>query len=222
MGNTISLQNTTFEHFPSIVPVFPLSGVLLLPHGKLPLNIFEPRYLQMIEDAMSSHRMIGMAQPVNPMDKNVLPEIYPTGCLGKITSFSETEDERYFVTLTGLARFNIIREMPANGLLYRQVNVNYTAFGKDLDKPEKLELNRDILLPALKNFFELKGLSANWDAINKSDDIDLLTSLAMICPFSPSEKQALLECVTSESRANMLVALIEMARHDTNSRNSFH
>ncbi len=203
------------EQLPPVVPVFPLAGVLLLPSGKLPLNIFEPRYKQMIEDVMSSHRMIGMVQPLNPADKHHRPEVYPTGCLGRITSFSEAEDDRYFVTLTGVARFQIARELPLDSFLYRRVKTNYDFFSSDTKPNNHLQLNREVLIPALKDFFELRGLSANWDAINDADDSDLLTSLSMICPFSPSEKQALLECGNSETRANLLISLIEMARHET-------
>lgn len=216
------MNKLSLEDFPSVLPIFPLSGVLLLPHGKLPLNIFEPRYLQMIEDSMSSHRMIGMVQPINSKDIDHIPRTYPTGCLGKITSFSEVEDNRYYITLTGIVRFKIINEMPFRDLLYRQVNVSYTDFQSDLLKPSEIGLNREILLPALKNFFKMRGLSANWDVINQSNDSELLVSLAMICPFSSTEKQALLECSNSETRSEMLLTLIEMAQHETRSKKGLH
>ena len=204
------------DDLPRVIPVFPLSGVLLLPHGKLPLNIFEPRYLQMTEDAMASHRLIGMVQPVDPADMDEQPAIYPTGCVGRITSFSETDDDRYLIALSGIARFHIHRELPPDGLLYRRVEADFTPYNDDFDSRVELRLDRGQLLPALHDFFDQKGLSANWDAINQSEDGDLLTSLAMVCPFSPSEKQALLECESDTIRADMLIALIEMARHELN------
>tara|TARA_B100000700_G_C15063292_1_gene867549 strand:- start:18927 stop:19586 length:660 start_codon:yes stop_codon:yes gene_type:complete len=200
---------------PQIVPIFPLSGVLLLPHGRLPLNIFETRYLQMIEDVMSSHRMIGMVQPKNPMDKCNRPNIYPVGCIGKITSFSETEDNRYQISLKGIIRFIATDEMSYDSLLYRRVRVKYDSFSSDLSEQRLIVLDRKNLFPVLKSFFDSQGISANWEAINESDDADLLTNLAMICPFNPNEKQALLECKTSKAMADTLVSLIDMARHES-------
>lgn len=204
------------DDLPRVIPIFPLAGVLLLPQGKLPLNIFEPRYCQMTEDAMASHRMIGMVQPVDPADTEACPAIYPTGCLGRITSFSETDDERYLITLTGVARFRVHQELPPENLMYRQVTADFDPYEGDFEAASDVRLDRGALLPALRDFFDQKGLSANWDAINSSGDDDLLTSLSMICPFSPSEKQALLECGSTAARADMLFALIEMARHEMN------
>ena len=201
---------------PHTVPIFPLPGVLLLPRGRLPLSIFEKRYLEMTQDAMGSHRMIGMVQPADPKAGLDAPEVYPTGCAGRITSFSETPDNRFLITLTGVCRFEIVRELEPEGLLYRRVRADYSRFAADLPGPEPLAIDRERLIPALKTYFELHGLTANWDAIDRADDEALITCLAMACPFEPNEKQALLECPGEPERVRMMQALFEMAVHERN------
>ncbi len=200
----------TFDQLPEIVPIFPLTGVLLLPRGKLPLNVFEPRYLAMTEDALSGNRMIGIIQPSDPLSRASVPPVYPIGCAGRITSFSETDDGRYLITLTGICRFETARELPiVRG--YRRVDVSWERFAADLDEPGPALFDRARLVEGLHTYFKIQGISANWDAIESTPDERLVTSLAMICPFEPSEKQALLECGSLSERASMMIAIIEMS-----------
>ena len=201
------------DDLPRVIPIFPLPGVMLLPRGRLPLNIFEPRYLQMTQDAMAEHRMIGMIQPADPKASLDRPEVYPVGCAGRITSFSETPDNRFLITLTGVCRFTVAREMEQDGLLYRRVRADYGRFAGDLPEPAPLTLDRSRLIPALRSYFDRHGLTADWDAIDGADDEALIICLAMACPFEPSEKQALLECRGESEQAAMMQALFEMAAH---------
>ena len=200
----------TIDQLPEIVPIFPLTGVLLLPRGKLPLNVFEPRYLAMTEDALSGNRMIGIIQPSDPLSRASVPPVYPIGCAGRITSFSETDDGRYLITLTGVCRFETVRELPiVRG--YRRVDVSWERFAADLEEPGPTLFDRARLVEGLRTYFKIQGISANWDAIESTPDERLVTSLAMICPFEPSEKQALLECGSLSERASMMIAIIEMS-----------
>ena len=201
------------DELPHVIPIFPLPGVLLLPRGRLPLNIFEPRYLEMTQDAMASHKMIGMIQPADPQAKLDTPEVYPVGCIGRITSFSETPDNRFLITLTGVCRFAIARELEQDGLLYRRVRADYSRFAGDLPEPAPLTVDRGSLLPALRAYFDHQGLTADWDAIERASDEALVTCLAMACPFEPGEKQALLECPSETELVAMMQALFEMAAH---------
>ncbi|MEE2971359.1 MAG: LON peptidase substrate-binding domain-containing protein [Pseudomonadota bacterium] len=196
-----------FEELPRIIPIFPLSGALLLPQGKLPLNIFEPRYLQMTQDAIAAERVIGMIQPENNEEP---PAIFGTGCMGRITSFSETDDGRLLITLSGMCRFNIIEELPlVNG--YRRVVADCHRYRNDLSTDHEAEIPRERLLEALRGYLVLKHVDANWEAIEKTDDLNLVTSLAMMCPFEASEKQALLEADAVSDRADIMLTLLEMA-----------
>jgi Lon protease-like protein len=198
-----------FEQLPPVLPIFPLTGVLLLPRGLLPLNIFEPRYLAMTRDAMTGERLIGMVQPADA-DAPEPPPVFSTGCAGKITSFTETPDHRFLITLTGVIRFAIRDELP---LLrgYRRVVPDWAPFRDDLDPPNENVLDRPRLEGALRLYFRQHGLDADWEAVRQTPDDRLVTSLAMICPFAPSEKQALLEARTLADRAAALLALIEIA-----------
>ena len=206
----------TFDQLPEIVPIFPLTGVLLLPRGKLPLNVFEPRYLAMTEDALAGNRMIGIIQPFDPLSRASVPPVYPIGCAGRITSFSETDDGRYLITLTGVCRFETVRELPiVRG--YRRVDVSWERFAADLEESGPALFDRARLVEGLRTYFKIQGISANWDAIESTPDERLVTSLAMICPFEPSEKQALLECGSLSERANMMIAIIEMSVLDKRS-----
>jgi len=207
-------ETNGIDDLPRVIPIFPLPGVMLLPRGRLPLNIFEPRYLQMTQDAMASHRMIGMIQPADPEARLDAPEVYPVGCVGRITSYSETPDNRFLITLTGVCRFAIARELEMDGLLYRRVYADYGRFADDLPEPPPLAIDRERLLPALRSYFERQNLTADWDAIERADDDALAVCLAMACPFEPSEKQALLECEGEGERVAMMQALFEMAAHD--------
>lgn len=200
----------TFDRLPRELPVFPLPGVLLLPRGRLPLNIFEPRYLAMVEDALGRDRMIGMVQPTDPTSRAKVPALYETGCAGRITSFAETEDGRLLITLTGVCRFMALRELPCQRG-YRRVQPAWERFAADLNGEDSGGIDRSRLLGGLKGYFKAQGISANWEAIEGTPDERLVTSLAMICPFEASEKQALLEAPDLTERAKLLIALIEMA-----------
>ena len=202
------------DELPRVIPIFPLPGVLLLPRGRLPLNIFEPRYLQMTEDAMSAHRMIGMVQPADPRARLDHPAVYPTGCIGRIISYAETPDDRYLITLSGICRFTILREIEGRGVLYREVCASYDAFAADLREPPGISLEREPFVTALRCYFAAHDLTADWDVIARLDDLTLVTRLAMACPFKPNEKQALLECATDAERAGMMRALFEIAVHE--------
>ena len=195
---------------PTNLPIFPLTGVLLLPRGRLPLNIFEPRYLAMTRDALAGDRVIGMVQPSDPRASGDNPPVYPTGCAGRITSFAETEDERFLITLTGTCRFRIRDELP---LLegYRRIVPEWSGFARDLDSEGEPAFDRERLMRGLKGYFQQHQISADWDAINSVPGERLVTSVAMVCPFEPSEKQALLEASDLNERARLLTAMVEMA-----------
>jgi Lon protease-like protein len=193
---------------PDILPIFPLTGVLLLPRGRLPLNIFEPRYLAMTRDAMERERLIGMVQPSDPPIREMNPSVYPLGCAGRITSFSEAEDGRLLITLTGVSRFRIREELPLlSG--YRRVVAEWGDFAEDRN-PDEAGFDRSRLTLGLKNFFSQRQVQADWSAIDLAPGEHLVTSIAMMCPFAPNEKQALLEAKTLDERARLLTALIEM------------
>jgi uncharacterized protein len=194
---------------PAVLPIFPLTGVLLLPRGRLPLNIFEPRYLAMTRDALAADRLIGMVQPSYPRPSDSNPPVYSTGCAGRITSFSETEDGRFLITLTGTSRFRIIEELP---LLegYRRVVPEWGEFAGDLRAEEEPAIDRERLVRGLREYFQRHHISADWDAISSVSGERLVTSVAMLCPFDPSEKQALLEAPDLDARARLLTAIVEM------------
>ena len=195
---------------PAILPIFPLTGVLQLPRGRLPLNIFEPRYLAMTRDALAGERLIGMVQPSDPTASGSNPTVYPTGCAGRITSFSETDDGRFLITLTGTSRFRIREELPMlEG--YRRVVPDWHEFARDLGNEEEPGFDRERLLRGLKGYFQQHQISADWDAITSVSGDRLVSSIAMICPFDPSEKQALLEAPDLAERARLLTAIVEMA-----------
>jgi Lon protease-like protein len=203
------------EDLPAEFPVFPLTGALLLPGGRLPLNIFEPRYVAMVEDAMANGRMFGMVQPDKRLARgDTGPGLYRIGCLGRISSFSETDDGRYLITLNGIIRFTIVEEIePARG--YRRVTAALSGYAADLAaKGESLPFAREDLLEALRRYFSNAGVEANWDAISAMPDQALVTSLCMACPFDPEEKQALLEARDEAERAHALLALLEINAFD--------
>lgn len=195
-----------FEALPDTIPVFPLYGVLLLPGGKLPLNIFEPRYIDMVNAAMAGGRIIGMTQPVFASSL----DLQPVGCAGKITEFAETEDGRYLITLHGLCRYKISSEVES-GAAYRQMKVNWKPYESDLTLSSTLGLDRDILKRKLGHYFDMEGLSCEWDRIEEATDTQIVTCLSMICPFAPEEKQALLEAETTKKRADLFLSLLDFA-----------
>lgn len=203
---------TKKDSLPATIPVFPLNNVLLLPDGDLPLNIFEKRYLDMIDDALRTHRIIGMTQPCNNPEKcgdKSYNQLYKTGCAGRITSFSETDDGRYLINLTGLCRFDIENELDTmKG--YRQFKVDWTGFPQDLESQDAFFKNREAVMSCLKQYFEKQGMICDWDLVEDTADQRLITLLSMICPFSAEEKQMLLEAKNPCARADLLFSLLEM------------
>lgn len=200
----------SFDALPRRLPIFPLSGALLLPGGKLPLNIFEPRYLAMTRDAQAGPGLIGMVQPTEPESEGRKPAVYRTGCAGRIVSFSETKDGRYLITLKGVCRFHIVEELSVD-TPYRQVLASYSRFRTDLEPTESEGVDRTRLLRALRAYLEINGIKAEWKAIEDAPADALVTSLAMIGAFDPREKQALLEAGSIAERGRVLTALMEMA-----------
>jgi Lon protease-like protein len=199
---------------PAEIPIFPLSGALLLPEGRLPLNIFEPRYLAMVEDSLGAGRMFGMVQGDPSLPRTPAgSQTYRVGCLGRISSFSETEDGRMLITLTGVIRYRIAEEI-AGRRGYRRARVEYGAYAADLGTGGPApQFDRAALLGALRPYFQARGIEANWEAIEQTADAMLVTTLCMVCPFEVREKQALLEAAGPSERARMLVALMEMDSH---------
>lgn len=197
----------SLESLPRVIPVFPLP-TLLLPRGRLPLNIFEPRYLAMVEDALRHSRVIGMIQPADPNLK--VPPLYPVGCLGRITSWSETGDGRYLITLAGLIRFRVDAELKTT-TPYRQVEACYHDFAPDLSACCEEGIDRDRLGSTLKTYFKQHKIDSYWESIDQVSCEVLINSLSMICPFDVAEKQALLEAPALADRAKLLTTLIEMA-----------
>jgi uncharacterized protein len=193
---------------PGRFPVFPLAGAILLPSGNLPLNIFEPRYLQMTRDAMRTDRVIGMVQP-NGGGFQGEPALYPVGCAGRITSFAETDDGRYLITLSGICRYDIVEELSVS-TPYRQVVAAFDRWQGDLQPPSPPDGLRPLLLEAIRTYFDAFDISCDWGQIESAPMPGLITSLAMICPFEASEKQALLEAADPEQRAEVLIALMQM------------
>jgi hypothetical protein len=198
---------------PTIIPVFPLPGALLLPRGQIPLNIFEPRYLTMVDDVIKTHRIIGMVQPDDGKAAGK-SRLYAMGCAGRITSFAETGDGRYLITLTGVARYHIVEEI-AVVTPYRQCRVDFEAFARDFDASAgENEVDRAGLLRTLRNFADAHDLSVDWAGIDAAPNDALVNALSMMSPFGPKEKQALLEAADLKTRADVLIAIaeIELAR----------
>ena len=199
------------DDLPLVIPVFPLDGALLLPSGQLPLNIFEPRYLNMFDDAMSGERIIGMVQ-TRPGGDPDRPSLAPVGCAGRVTSFAETSDGRYLVTLTGVCRFRVGAELPTRSP-YRQVRADFTPFEADLHEASPhaaTATDPSPLLNALRRYLDHRGLAIDWSSAEAAPSDALINSLAMALPFEPVEKQALLEAPTLADRRETLVALLEI------------
>lgn len=209
----MSATRPRLEDLPEIFPAFPLAGALLLPGGRLPLNIFEPRYLALTEDALANGRFFAMIQPdaSQPEGPNG-PALFRVGCLGRLSAFSETDDDHYLITLFGLARFTVAEELaPRHG--YRRLRGDFSAFAADLAPSPPLALDRAALSEALREYFARHGISANWDAIAKLPDDEAVITLAMVCPFEPLEKQALLEAPTAAACAETLLTLLRIDSH---------
>jgi len=192
---------------PQVIPVFPLPGAILLPRGQLPLNIFEPRYLNMIDDAMAGDRIIGLIQPAGGPAR--LPSLTAVGCAGRITSFAETSDGRYLVTLTGVCRFRVTNELPSQ-TPYRQCRAAFATFESDLSVPSGDGFDRDAFLDALKAYLERRQLEIDWETAGAAPQEALINSLSMALPFEPAEKQALLESATLAERCGVLTALMQI------------
>ena len=207
---------TRYEDLPQEIPIFPLSGALLLPWGRLPLNIFEPRYLNMTLDALKAGRILGMIQPdydKTPKDdaagKQAEPLVYSVGCAGRIASFEETEDGRLLIVLKGLLRFRVLEEVGAVGG-YRRVRVSYDDFKADLEPQVPFDFDRKAFLERLGPYLEAHAMPVGIEVLKGLSDTTLITSVSMICPFDPREKQALLEAPTLPGRAKTLLALLQM------------
>lgn len=196
---------------PDVIPVFPLPGALLLPRSRLPLHLFEPRYLAMLEDTLkTSHRLIGMVQP-NPLARDGGTGLHAIGCAGRVTQFSETEDGRYMVTLSGISRYRILDEV--DGFTpYRRARVSWEGFGRDLGPADADRgFDRARFMDLLGRYFEARELQTDWDTLKEADDELLINSLSMLLGFEPEDKQALLEAPCLGTRRETLVTLIEYA-----------
>lgn len=212
-------RTLTPETLPGAIPVFPLPGAMLLPGGQLPLNIFEPRYLNMVEDALASDRLIGMIQPVAEKDERLIADgvtLYNIGCAGRLTQFMETDDGRYVITLTGLIRFRIAEELDMRDG-YRRVRPDFSPYIGDMIDTGSREMAaagvRDKLVAAMTRYFDIKGIEADMSNIGSAPDALLVDTLAMTCPLDPGEKQALLECPDTKRRAELLTSIFEIAAH---------
>lgn len=198
-----------FGALPSQLPIFPLANAVLLPGGQLPLNIFEPRYLEMCQFALTTPtRMIGMIQPSMHGDEG---DLFTIGCAGRINYFQETDDNRLMISLDGICRFRLGDDAVQDGG-FRLATVRWDGFDDDMIADD-LALEKEPLLAIMRRYFEIKGFDADWDNIERAEDVQLLTTLAMVCPFDVSEKQALLEAETLKARADLLMAMMEMAIH---------
>ncbi len=197
---------------PKIIPVFPLSGALLLPRGQMPLNIFEPRYLAMVDDALrEGHRLIGMIQPDAAHSPNTdRPDLFHVGCIGRITQLAETGDGRYILELTGVARFRVVEEMQV-ATSYRQCRVDYRDFTDDFTaRKGEDEVDREALLTTLREFLKANQLKVDWEGIENAPNEALVNALAMMSPYGAAEKQALLEARDLKTRAEILIAVTQM------------
>jgi uncharacterized protein len=206
---------TSTSALPRVIPVFPLGGAILLPRATLPLNIFEPRYLQMFDEAMTGPRIVGIIQPAREAGEGESPEgrvvpLRQVGCAGRVTAFQELDDGRLIVGLSGVVRFAVTSEATSSKP-YRTCAVNYTAYGADLTPGQGADdVDRDKLLSTLKKFLEARSLKADWQSIGRAANEQLVNSLSIMSPYGPEEKQALLEAADLKARSELLVALAEM------------
>ncbi len=197
---------------PEVIPIFPLPGALLLPRVRLPLNIFEPRYLAMLEDTLKTqHRLIGMVQPLGMGAPNNPSKLHSVGCVGRVVAFSETDDGRYMITLGGISRFHLNKTLDGFEP-YIRAKVHWDGFAKDVRKHDKdLEFDRKKFLITLKKFFQMSGVDSDWESLQKAGNELLINSLSMLCPFDVEDKQALLEAPTLKDRRETLLTLMEFA-----------
>jgi Lon protease-like protein len=197
---------------PQRLPVFPLAGALLLPRAELPLNIFEPRYIEMVTDALSGDRLIGMIQPQGDgAGSTERPALLNVGCAGRITSYAETPDDRMLITLTGVSRFMVVEELDAD-TAYRQIVADYQPFAVDLVSDlGASEVNRPALLKAFREYLQANNMNADWEQVDAASTEVLVNTLSLLAPYPPRDKQALLEAPDLKTRADVLIALTEMA-----------
>ena len=195
---------------PEVVPIFPLPGVLLLPRTQLPLHIFEPRYRAMIRDVLEGDSLLAMVQPTEEAARDPAnPPVYPIACVGAVTAAQKAEDGRYYVNLTGISRFRIVRELPLKDG-YRRAVTDFAPFAADLNE-DQVAIDRDRLMAALTGYLSANGLGADWSSVAARRPEALVNTLAMACPLGPSEKQAILESADLPERAHVLTTLLEMA-----------
>jgi Lon protease-like protein len=202
-------------NLPKIIPIFPLSNFIIFPKTTVPLNIFEPRYLDMVNDSMKSNKFIGMIQPKVSTKDNINKGLHNVGCLGKITSFKETEDGRYLIELKGLIRFEIIKELQSSKK-YRECEINFSKFNDDLsEKKEDLKFkDLELIFKDLKSLFEKRGFVINWKALQQQSLDETINALAMASPFSLEEKQILLEAINLDTRKNMISEILKTYSYD--------
>ncbi len=198
-----------YSDLPHSLPLFPLTGAMLLPRGHLPLNVFEPRYLEMVDYALQGDRLIGMIQPVENEETTLKPRLSQVGCAGKIVAFQETGDNRYLITLQGVCRFRLTGEMDS-ATAWRAGFCDFAPFAGDLAEIQRADLPRQRLLDALKAYLSNRDMQADWNSVLTAPAEALVNALAMMCPFAPTEKQALLEAASFDERATTLLALLEM------------
>ena len=200
---------------PKIIPVFPLSNFIIFPKTTVPLNIFEPRYIEMINDSMKSNKLIGMIQPKKTKDESSPPTLHKIGCMGKITGFKETEDSRYIIELKGLIRFDIVKEIHSNKE-YRECEISFKDFNKDLeDKKEQIKFSDlELVFKDLKSLFEKRGFIINWKELEKQSLDEIINALAMASPFSLEEKQVLLEAENLNIRKNKIAEILSTYTYD--------
>ena len=198
-----------YSDLPHSLPLFPLTGAMLLPRGHLPLNVFEPRYLEMVDYALQGDRLIGMIQPVENEETTLKPRLSHVGCAGRIVAYQETGDNRYLITLQGVCRFRLTGEMQS-ATAWRAGFCDFSAFACDLAECAGAELPRQRLLSALKTYLTSRDMQADWNSVLTAPAEALVNALAMMCPFAPAEKQALLEAASFHERASTLLALLEM------------
>ena len=202
---------------PKTIPIFPLSGALLLPDGRLPLNIFEPRYISMIDAILAGKRFLGMVQPrvSSSQSGGDISPVYDIGCLGRLSTFSQLDDGRYSIILSGFSRFKIVEEITTLDP-WRSVVVDYSPFAEDLKRNKEIQFVREPFIEALQAYFATYSISGSWEAIEKADEATLIASVAMAVPLSPQEKQAILECVSIVDQGKILQSMMEMAVYEIN------
>jgi uncharacterized protein len=202
------------QDLPKILPVFPLSNFIIFPETTVPLNIFEARYVEMINDSMKKNKLIGLIQP-KKNNTNSIPDLYETGCMGKITSFKDTSDGRYLIELSGLARFKIIKEID-NNKPYRECEINFEDYQNDLiSHTQKLKFSDlELIFKDLKSLFEKKGYIINWKSLEKQNLNETINALAMASPFTLEEKQILLESENLEIRKNKIAEILSTYNYD--------